>query len=167
MRIWRCSPPGLPSSFQPCSAFSCMAVTRNRPSGLNRTWLCAPFHSKSSAGALPCTKAARPRCSGPSRAAGPWARRRALDGAGLLEVRSVRRRAAQCCAAFGKGNGVLRPGGDGTDPFAGRGAQGGLGAIGAKPHHLAVLTAGDQRLAIPTGTALQSKPSCRVWRWVP
>jgi hypothetical protein len=73
-----------------------------------------------------------------------------------MSVRSVGQQHS-CCATFGKGNGVLWTGGDGTDPFAGRGTQGGLAAIRAKPHHLAVLTAGDKALAIPTdGAAKQT-----------
>ena len=42
----------LPSAMrQPCSAGSCMAVTRNLPSGLKATSWCEPFHSSFSGAA--------------------------------------------------------------------------------------------------------------------
>ena len=36
----------LSASRQPCSAFSCIAVTMNSPPGCHSTAVCEPFHSR-------------------------------------------------------------------------------------------------------------------------
>ena len=65
------------TSRQPCSAFSCIEVTRKRPSGEKVASRCEPFHSSRSARRRRSETRASRRCNGRAPGESPWAGSRA------------------------------------------------------------------------------------------